>query len=69
MPQNMAKQIKIVIRAFAHGISSLGSGWDWSPSVHKPVQRGIGRHFARVGIRLTEATARYESQHRELQHA
>lgn len=65
----MADQIRIVIRAFGRGMASFGSGFDWSDRRRVASERGLARHFASVGSRLSRAAKSYQENHPELQHA
>ena len=62
----MAEQIKTIIASFGRGVSTFIRPWTrtYEPPARDP--RGIGRHFARVGERLSRACSTYAEQHPEI---
>ena len=64
----MSEQIKIAIMSFGHGMATFVRPWRFANSapVESPAPRGIGRHFAVVGRRLTRAVEQFAEQHQEI---
>ena len=64
----MSEQIKIAIVSFGHGMATFVRPWRFvcsAPAEH-PAPRGIGRHFAAVGVRLSRAVEQFAEQHPEI---
>ncbi|MGN0832607.1 MAG: hypothetical protein ACI4RD_03015 [Kiritimatiellia bacterium] len=68
----MSEQIKIAVISFGRGMANFVRPWRFAGSApaKAPAPRGIARHFAAVGVRLSNAADRYAKRHPEIsQHA
>lgn len=64
----MSEQIKIAFASFGRGMASFVRPWRFVDcnQPEQPRQRGIGRHFAAVGWRLSRAVDKYAESHPEI---
>lgn len=64
----MSEQIKIAFTSFGRGVATFVRPWRTArrqPPKRDP-PRGIGRHFAAVGLHLWRAVDQFESEHPEI---
>lgn len=62
----MAERIRIVLTSFSRGLVTFIRPWNqpYEPPARDP--RGIGRHFARVGVYISNAAERFSEEHPEI---